>query len=367
MKIALLGDIALFGKYSTENKSIGIYFKEMALLLRQFDFVVGNLETPLLNHGQKYGAKSAHIKALEENVEILKMLNVNVVNLANNHIYDYGRKGYESTVRILKENNIQYFGVDNKTLYLNSDNCKVAFTGYCCYSTNLLGCFDKSTQKGVNILDGFEMEQTLLNNHENGYLNISSVHAGQEHVNYPSVDHIKLARMISKKVPFLYYGHHPHVIQGIEVINKLPIAYSLGNFCFDDVYTSKSKAPLIEQTNENKKSYILCLDIEGNIVNDYTVVPFFLGDSRVQMYREDISKEIREYSKFLNKSYQKIELKRSELLDNYYALRKLRRTMEWYIKRLNLKSVKMIIGAKRNSRNYKKVIINYINSRGNNA
>ena len=40
--------------------------------------------------------------------------------------------------------------------------------------------------------------------------------------------------------------HHPHVAQGIEMHKSSLIAYSLGNFCFDDVYTSVSKAPLVK-------------------------------------------------------------------------------------------------------------------------
>lgn len=47
MKIALLGDIALFGKYDVnKNPDIYVYFEEIAKLLCKFDYVIGNLETP---------------------------------------------------------------------------------------------------------------------------------------------------------------------------------------------------------------------------------------------------------------------------------------------------------------------------------
>lgn len=47
MKIALLGDIALFGKYDVnKNSDVYLYFEEVAKLLGKFDYVIGNLETP---------------------------------------------------------------------------------------------------------------------------------------------------------------------------------------------------------------------------------------------------------------------------------------------------------------------------------
>lgn len=46
MKIALLGDIALFGKYDVnKNSDVYVYFEEVAKLLGKFDCVIGNLET----------------------------------------------------------------------------------------------------------------------------------------------------------------------------------------------------------------------------------------------------------------------------------------------------------------------------------
>jgi len=47
VKIALLRDIALFGKYNVnKNPDVYVYFEEVAKLLGKFDYVIGNLETP---------------------------------------------------------------------------------------------------------------------------------------------------------------------------------------------------------------------------------------------------------------------------------------------------------------------------------
>ena len=62
MKIALLGDIGLFGKYTLNNSDIYDYFREVSNLLKQYDHVIGNLETPFCEENFKtYGSKSAYI------------------------------------------------------------------------------------------------------------------------------------------------------------------------------------------------------------------------------------------------------------------------------------------------------------------
>lgn len=110
----------------------------------------------------------------------------------------------------------------------------------------------------------------LKANDADGYLNIVAVHVGIEHVNYPSIDHIMAARLLAEECPYVYYGHHPHVIQGIEEYKGSLIAHSLGNFCFDDVYTSATDSkPLVELTENNRTGMILELTIENNKVVDW--------------------------------------------------------------------------------------------------
>lgn len=106
MKIALLGDIALYGKYSKDNENVFEYFGDISLKLKEYDYVVANLETPFTTNNKVKGFKSAFIKSNPENIELLKFLNINAVNLANNHIFDYGEMGFETTKSLLLKNNV---------------------------------------------------------------------------------------------------------------------------------------------------------------------------------------------------------------------------------------------------------------------
>lgn len=363
MKIAFLGDIAFFGKYSLSNKSIYNYFREMSVLLKGYDHVVGNLEVPFIDDGRAFRYKSAHLFSNEKNIELLNFLNIDIVNLANNHLFDYGIKGYTKTKKILTDNNIKYFGIENETLFVTTDDAKIAFSGYCCYSTNALGYIKKNRITGINVLNGYEVEKKITDNHNNGYLNILGIHAGEEHVNYPNYDHIALARILSQKVPLIYYGHHPHVIQGIEEINNSLLAYSLGNFCFDDVYTKKSSKPLIKQNENNKKSFILSVEIIDNVIAKYEIIPFYLGDNEIIFENCGILSDIEHYSSFLKTRKNEYINIRTGLLNDYRNKRKTNRDIMWYLKRLNIGSLYMILSSKINRKKYYQSLTKYLNEK----
>ena len=361
MRIALLGDIALYGKYSMKNKNIYNYFSEVSKFLGEFDFVVGNLETPLCENCEPSGVKSAHIKGGLKDIDILKFLNINAVNLANNHIFDYGVVGYNSTINALEENSIGYFGVSNKELIISFGNNSLAFSGYCCYSSNGNGYLESGDSVGVNILDAEAVETNLTNNHRNGNLNIISVHAGQEHINYPNYDHIQLSRLLASKVPYIYYGHHPHVIQGIEKYYNSLLAYSLGNFCFDDVYTEKSNDPLIRQSEENKKGFILGLEIVKNEIVKYEIIPLFMDNEKLAVNSNfKIIQDVKNYSEYLKIDKEKYIKTRQNLLKEYIDLRKKSRNLKWYLSRLNLRSIKLIKVIRKNKRFYTHYVLKYL-------
>jgi len=359
MKIILLGDIAFYGKYSiSDNLDIYKYFSKISQFLKKYDYVIGNLETPFSENTKPYGAKSAHIKSDPNNVKLLNFLNINIVNLANNHMYDYGKKGYLLTKKILNKEGIQYFGIENQQLLINKNNNKIALHGYCGYLSNPLGIYNE--RYGINALSIPKVEANLKKNSKLGYLNIISVHNGQEHVNYPSYEDIQMARQFSKICPYVYYGHHPHVMQGMEKYNNSLIAYSLGNFCFDDVYTDKSNNPLIKQSENNKTAFMLELEIENSKVINYKTIPIYLGELSLEIDSIDTLNALDAYSKKLNEDKIIYIQKRTNLINKYIESRKSMRNLKWYAKRLKLKYVIMIFRSKYNIYKHKKNITNFL-------
>lgn len=363
MKIALLGDIALFGEMSVNvNYNLADYFSDIADYLNDFDYVVGNLETPFSAVKKTNGAKSAFICSDIANVEILKQLHISAVSLANNHMFDYGNEGYETTKRVLKENGIEFFGTEGKELRIEHGGSKIVFSGFCCYTSGPLMCVPIG-EYGVNAYNIITVENCLKKNDKDGWLNIVAVHAGLEHVNYPSIEHIRAARRLAEVVPFVYYGHHPHVIQGLEVYKGSIIAHSLGNFCFDDIYTRASgNKPLIKLTENNRHGMILELSVDGNRVTNYCQKIIYNSKDRKMVLVEDTD-SLKEYNEAIIHCESDTEFytaKRNAILGAQVSERKSVRNIRWYLVRLRPMYLRLIINAIVNKKKYSSNVLKYI-------
>ncbi|MFH0930417.1 MAG: CapA family protein, partial [Candidatus Zixiibacteriota bacterium] len=135
--LILVGDIMLSRGVDLCMKKEGyLYpFKNMAKMTNSADITFGNLESPL----SKRGMKGDQIYAFRGNPESVKGLiyaGFDVLNLANNHSYDYGRKAFEETLKLLKQNNFQTIGAGEnirearKPAIFDLGDLKVAFIGY---------------------------------------------------------------------------------------------------------------------------------------------------------------------------------------------------------------------------------------------
>ena len=356
MKIALLGDIALFGVNTVVTKNWKKRFEGVKEILDSCDFVVGNLETPLTDSKKVVGGKSAYIKGKPEDVEILKFLGVTHVTLANNHTFDYCAKGLQDTIETLEKNKIDWYGVNGKTVDVVNDNSRVKLLGYCCYSTNAVGLEEDDVF--INVLNPVEMDKDITNAERDGYLPILSCHWGQEHIHYPDYDHLEIARWLAKKHKIVIHGHHPHVIQGIESIDHSLIMYSQGNFCFDDVYTSKSKKPLVELSESNRESFVCVLSIENNEIKKYDIIPFCF-DKDSYILNVSVQDKLDKWTKFLQLPKEQYNKIRNRDIGKYIQNRKKRRNLEWYVKRFNYDSVLMIKRGKANGKKYAKVLYQF--------
>lgn len=356
MKIALLGDIALFGNYSLKNNpKVFSNIKYISDYLLKFDLVVGNLETPFTTSWERNGAKSGYLGSDPINIEILKKLNISILNLANNHIYDFGHEGLETTISILENANIKWFGVKGKDLMVKYNNNNLRFSGYCCYSTNPLG-ISKSGDKGVNPFHLKDIEKLLKHNREE-WLDIISVHSGIEHINYPSIDQIMASRKLAGIAPYIWYGHHPHMVQGIEKYASSILAHSLGNFIFSN-HPGDTFCPKLTMTEQNRIGMILEIEIENNTVINYNVVLTHINeDNTISFYKNNnlinrLSTPI--YTALDNRqNYENIRyIQRNE----FVLSRKKMRDFKWFFNHLKFRYVKMVLNSKSNNKKYFKYV-----------
>lgn len=354
MKIALLGDIAFLGNFSiNKNPQIVEFLNPLSSYLSKFDLVIGNLETPFSRKKKTWGSKSSYICADVENIQILKDLHIDAVTLANNHMFDFGQEGFETTINVLDNAGIKWFGANGKEYRVEYGNNKIAFNGVCCYSTNPLNLSTKYGEIGINRFNVPETLDILQSNHKNGWLNIIAVHSGIEHVNRPSIDQIKTSRIIGDNVPFIWYGHHPHVVQGIEEYKDSLIAHSLGNFCFAGNTKDKNR-PTVELSENNRLGMILEVEIENNKIKAWKATAIHIGENGViDIVDQDFL--IKKYSSFLKEAltdqsnYQKARLTQR---NSYLEKRKEMRNLTWILKRLRPRYIKLFLNNKKNTKKY---------------
>ena len=358
MRIAFLGDTVFSGKFDCTQKSISEisdYFKEIIGVLENCDFAIANLEAPFTKCTDTREAKSMPLKSSPENVELLRMLGITAVCLANNHIFDFGKKGLHETLQVLKEMNIGYFGIDQKCYMLQQAQERVQLYGFCCFSANgwhydrLLGKGRLNTLEACNVFHAINMARQ-----EQAYP-ILSFHWGEENTHYPNRNHINIAQKLVEHHATTIVGHHPHVIQGIAEENQGLVAYSLGNFCFDNCTSLDGKVS-ITQTQANREGLILILTIEkGHLVKHEEVL--FVDDGSSMKLTDELGPKFEIYSKKIKKIDDETEydaVRKNEII----AARTQRlgkRNLKWLLDRLNRNYIVAVVQRKINQRALAKV------------
>ena len=133
IKLLFLGDIMMARyverKIKILNKEFVYPFENIVNYLKSFDYIIANLEGPISDKGVKIGSKYS-FRMNPEIVKTLNKVNINIVNLANNHIFDYGKVAFEDTLKNLEKNNIKYFGNSYDPLIIEKEGVKIGFLGF---------------------------------------------------------------------------------------------------------------------------------------------------------------------------------------------------------------------------------------------
>jgi poly-gamma-glutamate synthesis protein (capsule biosynthesis protein) len=327
--------------------------------LKEFDYVVANLESPLTSINKSWIPKSMHLRSPIVNIKLLKYLNIDAVSIANNHIHDYGQKGLGETISVLENNGIEWFGVNGKYLVKEINGEKICLSGFCCYSTNGTGYNNRKNDLGINTLTYDNVMKQLETDTKNNAFSILSFHWGTEHIKYPNIEHIALAHKMAERKDVLIHGHHPHVVQGFQKIKGSLIAYSLGNFMFDDCTSINGKFSL-KQNEDNKKAFILEVEIRDNAIFEYGFKGFIDENQGLGFY--DIREEIAEISKVIEKTHlgSSYELMRKEQFERAIQSKFGKHNVKWVMSRLNYYSMGARVTSIFRNRSYKQEVEKFL-------
>lgn len=236
--ISAIGDCALGTEYfqgghtfasvfAANNFDHGYFFANVKNVLAEDDLTIANLETCLTttrDRKDKSHEKTPYwLKGEPHYAQILAKGNVEAVNIANNHLFDYGEDGYTETLASLEKAGIDYCGFD-QVLIKEIKGIKLGFLGFNQFSNKgVWQPFPSLKEQVATAIQDLQEQTDLI---------IVSFHWGNEREIKPSAKQHELAQLAIDSGADLVLGHHPHVLQGIKEYQGKQIVFSLGNFCF---------------------------------------------------------------------------------------------------------------------------------------
>lgn len=208
---------------------------KLLAVLRAADFRIFNLEVPLTDIWKPIRKDGPNIIAPVLNIKGIKLLDITIAVLANNHIMDHGEQGLYQTMEQLAKNEIRYVGAGNnlenaaKPLIIEKKGLKVGI--YACAENEF--SIAGTNRGGANPFDPFETPDHISDLKSKCDFVVVLHHGGKEHYRYPSPDLRKVCRKMAEKGADLVICQHSHCIGAFEKYKGSVIIYGQGNFLFD--------------------------------------------------------------------------------------------------------------------------------------
>lgn len=276
ISLAFVGDIMLAGNIEPLITQFGpeYPFLTTTSILQKADIAFCNLENPLTNASESCLDKEFLFKAKPHVIKGLVSAGFDVVSLANNHIMDYGDEGLLETLQILDKNQIKPVGAGmnlsqarQRATFKVKDR-KITFLAY----SNTFPITFYATKDSPGTAPGYlqYLQKDIEKAKGDADIIIVSFHWSSELLDQPKDYQIDLAHKAIDFGATIVVGHHPHVLQGIEIYRKGLIMYSLGNFVFGS-YSKKVK-----------ESIILICEFKENRLNHTEIIPLSVNNLEVE-------------------------------------------------------------------------------------
>lgn len=300
--IAVAGDINFDENWGTmqyyNEQENGIYDCVDQTLLDQMnaaDIMLINNEFSYSTNGSPMDGKYYTFRANPDRVEILKQMGVDIVTLANNHVYDYGEQAFEDTLTTLDETEIKHVGAGNnleeamEPVYYEVDGKTVAFVAASRAEKNVLTPEAGEDTSGIlYCYDPTLLCEEIAEAKEHSDFVIAYVHWGTEYSNDFDSTQETTGQQYLDAGADVVIGAHPHCLQGIEYYNGKPIVYSLGNFWFNEkrLYTTLLKLNISGNAQDSQ----IEVQLVPALQSDYQTT--YLSDPEQQTQFYDFMKNI---------------------------------------------------------------------------
>ena len=236
------------------------YLKSSDVFLINNEFTVGERGAPLQG-------KTWTFQAHPDRLDLFKQMGVDIVSLANNHVYDYGQVGFEDTVANLDKAGIPHIGAGMNLgeaaegHYFIVNGIKVGIIAASSAEKVYFTPVAEENKPGVmGTYDSTEFIKAIKAADAQCDILVAYVHWGTENTTKLDDDQITMAREYIDAGVDAVIGGHPHCLQGMDFYKDVPIIYSVGNFWFNSKSLDSCVITLRINNNMNMETLIVPLE-----------------------------------------------------------------------------------------------------------
>lgn len=303
---------------ATIDADLDALFRPMQPYFTASDLASVNLETVLAD--EKPGGSPNKLIVFYSPTALagaLKRAGIDYVSLGNNHTYDYLDVGLDLTESALDVAQVAHSGSGDTI-----DQAKVAarldmgsnrlsllgFVGWAGYfKPNLVAGPDKG---GAMHGSDANIEAALEGERRAGRTPIMQLHTGTEYADEPTEFGVKRMRLAVDEGAAMVASHHPHVTQGLEIYRDRLIAYSMGNFMFDQNFVETMISFTMKVWMENGR--VIRAEVIPIQILDYRPVPA-VGSMREALLRRIFALSARRDTYFrMSGGHAVVQLQRGE-------------------------------------------------------
>lgn len=237
LSFAAIGDVGVIGsaRLRAAREGYDAAFRVPAAALRAAELAFANLEFPVGASDWVRANRSSEFFHDDAVCAALARAGVRIVSLATNHAMDCGPRGLDRTLAACRDAGLLTAGAGanleaaREPARLEVGGRRVTLLAYSQSTGDAAG----PASPGVAPLEEAVMRADLARWRPESDVLIVSAHWGSMYVDYPPPRVTALARMLAGCGADLVIGHHPHVLQGAERIERTLVLYSLGDSVFN--------------------------------------------------------------------------------------------------------------------------------------
>ena len=279
--LSFVGDVSLadnwyiMPEYDKRNKNVlGILSESVLDIMKNSELMVVNSEFTVSNRGTAMKGKQYTFRAKPERLKIYDEMGVDLVTLANNHTYDFGKDAFLDMLDAFEKYNIPHIGAGHnlkeasEPYYFIINGYKFGFLNATRAEKYILTPGATETTEGVfRCYDPTNMINKIKEVKSNSDYVIAIIHFGKEGSHELEKEQVASAKQYIDAGADAIIGHHAHVLQGFEFYKEKPIIYNLGDFIFNG-NTEDTAIFQIKLEKNGEMSYYIIPALQKNKYTD---------------------------------------------------------------------------------------------------